>query len=105
MINVKVDSNIEAREDYIKLAIETAKSLVMIGTDVGAATFMCNLYDAVVPKSSNPIMRICNRLGKAALTGVITAVSTKYMMKLLDLMNYDDEENEESEEKNEEEEE
>lgn len=104
MINVKVDSNIEAREDYIKLAIETAKSLVMIGTDVGAATFMCNLYDAVVPKSSNPIMRICNRLGKAALTGVITAVSTKHMMKLLDL-NYDDEENEESEEKNEEEEE
>lgn len=104
MIKVDVESNIEAREDYIKLTIEAAKSLVMIGTDVGAATFMCNLYDAVVPKSSNPIMRICNRLGKAALTGVITAVSTKYMMKLLDL-NYDDGENEESEEKNEEEEE
>ena len=104
MINVKVDSNIEAREDYIKLTIEAVKSLVMIGTDVGAATFMCNLYDAVVPKSSNPIMRICNRLGKAALTGVITAVSTKYMTKLLDF-NYGDEENEENEEKNEEEEE
>lgn len=103
MINVKVDSNIEAREDHIKLAIETAKSLIMIGTDVGAATFMCNLYDAIVPKSSNPIMRICNRLGKAALTGVVTAVSTKYMMKLLAL-NYDDEENEENKEKNEEEE-
>lgn len=101
MINVKVDSNIEAHEDYIKLAIEAVKSLVMIGTDVGAATFMCNLYDAVVPKSSNPIMRICNRLGKAALTGVITAVSTKYMTKLLAL-NYGDEENEE---KNKEEEE
>ena len=104
MINVKVDSNIEAREDYIKLTIEAVKSLVMIGTDVGAATFMFNLYDAVVPKSSNPIMRICNRFGKAALTGVITAVSTKYMMKLLDL-NYGDEEDEENEEKNEEEEE
>lgn len=104
MIKVKVDSNIEAREDYIKLTIEAVKSLVMIGTDVGAATFMCNLYDAVVPKSSNPIMRICNRLGKAALTGVITAVSTKYMTKLLAL-NYDDEENEENEEKNKEEEE
>ena len=104
MIKVKVDSNIEAREDYIKLTIEAVKSLVMIGTDVGSATFMCNLYDAVVPKSSNPIMRICNRLGKAALTGVITAVSTKYMTKLLAL-NYDDEENEENEEKNEEEEE
>lgn len=104
MINVKVDSNIEAREDYIKLTIEAVKSLIMIGTDVGAATFMCNLYDAVVPKSSNPIMRICNRLGKAALTGVITAVSTKYMTKLLAL-NYGDEENEENEEKNEEEEE
>ena len=103
MINVKVDSNIEVREDYIKLAIETAKHLVMIGTDVGAATFMCNLYDAVVPKSSNPIMRICNRLGKAALTGVVTAVSTKYMTKLLAL-NYDDDE-EEIEEKDEEEEE
>lgn len=102
MINVKVESNIEAREDYIKLAIETAKSLVMIGTDVGAATFMCNLYDAVVPKSSNPIMRICNRLGKAALTGIVTAVFTKYMTKLLAL-NYDDDE-EENEEKNEEEE-
>lgn len=101
MIKVKVDSNIEAREDYIKLTIEAVKSLVMIGTDVGAATFMCNLYDAVVPKSSNPIMRICNGLGKAALTGVVTAVSTKYMTKLLAL-NYDDEENEE---KNEEEEE
>ena len=101
MIKVKVDSNIEAREDYIKLTIEAVKSLVMIGTDVGAATFMCNLYDAVVPKSSNPIMLICNGLGKAALTGVVTAVSTKYMTKLLAL-NYDDEENEE---KNEEEEE
>lgn len=101
MIKVDVESNIKAREDYIKLTIEAVKSLVMIGTDVGAATFMCNLYDAVVPKSSNPIMRICNRLGKAALTGVITAVSTKYMTKLLAL-NYDDEENEE---KNEEEEE
>ena len=101
MINVKVDSNIEAREDYIKLTIEAVKNLVMIGTDVGAATFACNLYDAVVPKSSNPIMRICNRLGKAALTGVITAVSTKYVTKLLAL-NYDDEENEEENEEEEE---
>ena len=101
MINVKVDSNIEAREDYIKLTIEAVKSLVMIGTDVGAATFMCNLYDAVVPKSSNLIMRICNILGKAALTGVITAVSTKYMTKLLAL-NYGDEENEEKNEEGEE---
>ena len=101
MINVKVDSNIEAREDYIKLTIEAVKNLVMIGTDVGAATFACNLYDAVVPTSSNPIMRICNRLGKAALTGVITAVSTKYVTKLLAL-NYDDEENEEENEEEEE---
>ena len=101
MINVKVDSNIEIREDYIKLTIEAVKNLVLIGTDVGAATFACNLYDAVVPKSSNPIMRICNRLGKAALTGIITAVSTKYVTKLLAL-DYDDEENEA---KNEEEEE
>lgn len=101
MIKVKVDSNIEAREDYIKLTIDTLKNLVLIGTDVGAATFACNLYDAVVPKSSNPIMRICNRLGKAALTGVITAVSTKYVTKLLAL-NYDDEENEEENEEEEE---
>lgn len=100
MIKVKVDSNIEAREDYIKLTIEAVKNLVLIGTDVGAATFACNLYDAVVPKSSNPIMRICNRLGKAALTGVITAVSTKYVTKLLAL-NYDDEENEEGNEEEE----
>lgn len=100
MIKVKVDSNIEAREDYIKLTIEAVKNLVLIGTDVGAATFACNLYDAVVPKSSNPIMRICNRLGKAALTGVITAVSTKYVTKLLAL-NYDDEENEEENEEEE----
>ena len=97
MIKVKVDSNIETREDYIKLTIEAVKNLVLIGTDVGAATFACNLYDAVVPKSSNPIMRICNRLGKAALTGVITAVSTKYVTKLLAL-DYDDEENEEKNE-------
>lgn len=101
MIKVKVDSDIEAREDYIKLTIEAVKNLVLIGTDVGAATFACNLYDAVVPKSSNPIMRICNRLGKAALTGVITAVSTKYVTKLLAL-NYDDEENEEENEEEEE---
>lgn len=101
MIKVKVDSNIETREDYIKLTIEAVKNLVLIGTDVGAATFACNLYDAVVPKSSNPIMRICNRLGKAALTGVITAVSTKYVTKLLAL-NYDDEENEEENEEEEE---
>lgn len=99
MIKVDMDMDIESREDYIKLTIETVKNLVMIGTDVGVAAFACNLYDAVVPKSSNCVMRICNRLGKVALTGVVTAISTKYMTKLLNL-NYDEEktENEEEEE-------